>query len=99
MNWKDELKQLKLEHIKKTSPGFFDLSGGYKMKLLPYSDQTTNKLTTAVCDWLKYSGHYVNRINTQGQARVEKIECFGGKVIEKVRYSHGTTNKGTADID
>ncbi len=69
------------------------------MKILPYSDQTTNKLTTAVCDWLKYSGHYVNRINTQGQARVEKIECFGGKIIEKTRYSYGTTNRGTADVD
>jgi hypothetical protein len=28
--WKEELKALKYEHIKTTSPGFFTLSGGMK---------------------------------------------------------------------
>src|SRR4051812_29725980 len=99
MNWKDELKRLKLEHIKKTSPGFFELSGGYRMKVKAYTDLTTNGLTAAVCAWLTYSGHYCNRINTQGQVRIEKIQCAGSRLIENVRFTKGTTNRGTADID
>src|SRR5690242_6156339 len=65
----------------------------------PYTDKTTNGLTTCVFDWLKFNGHYVNRLNSQGHARIEKIPLANGKVLEKVRYTHGSTNKGTADID
>ena len=90
MKWQDELRQLKLDYLKQTAPGFFELSGGYRMKLKSYSDQTTNGLTNAVYDWLKYSGHYVNRINSQGQMR---------KIKGKLQYTHGTSNLGTPDLD
>jgi hypothetical protein len=98
MNWKEELKRLKLEDIKAKAPGFFDLSGGYSMKVKRYCDKTTNGLTAAVYDWLKFNKHYVNRINVQGQCRVEKIEMAGGRTIEKLRYTPSMTNKGTADL-
>ena len=71
-------------------PDFYHISGGDKMRVKPYSDITTNGLTNAVYDWMKYSGHYVNRIHTTGVAR---------KINGKLTYTHGTTNTGTADID
>jgi hypothetical protein len=104
IDWKDELKRLKLEHIKRTAPGFYAASGGDTMKLKPWNDKTTNGLTAALIDWLTYSGHYANRINTQGQARVKKIpryNIFSGQIeyTDKVQYTKGTTNRGTPDID
>lgn len=104
IDWKAELKRLKLEYIKKTAPGFYAASGGDTMKIPPYSDKTTNGLTKAIIDWLTYSGHYANRINTQGQARVKKIprySIFSGKIeyTDKIQYTKGTTAKGTPDID
>jgi hypothetical protein len=50
-----QLKQLKLEHFKIETLGFFELSGGYKMQIKPYSDKNTNGLTAAVCAWLTYT--------------------------------------------
>lgn len=68
------------------------------MKVKQYRDDSSNSLTTAICDFLKFKGHYSNRINTQGQARKERIELAGGNYLEKVKFTHGTTNRGTADI-
>jgi hypothetical protein len=64
-----------------------------------YNDDTANGLQECIQDFLKYSGYYVNRINTQGQARVEKIQLAGGNVRKNVKWTRGTTNKGTADMD
>lgn len=104
IDWKAELKRLKLEYIKKTAPGFYAASGGDTMKIKPWNDNTTNGLTKAIIDWLTYSGHYANRINTQGQARVKKIPRYSlitGKVeyTNKVEYTKSMTAKGTPDID
>lgn len=104
IDWKAELKVLKLAYIKKTSPGFYRASGGDTMKIKPYNDTTTNGLTKAIIDWLTYSGHYANRINTQGQARIKrqpKFNILSGQIEyrEKVEYTKSTTAKGTPDID
>lgn len=98
-DYKKRLKELKLQYLEKTAPDFFTLSGGYKMKIAAYNDQTTNGLTKCVYDFLKHSGHYVNRINTQGQARIEKIQLAHGRTLEKLKFTPSTTNKGTADLD
>lgn len=103
-SWQDELKRLKLEYIQKTAPGFFEASGGFKMKIKPYSDKTANQLTRSIIDFLNFSGHYANRINVQGQARVKRIPKFNilsGKVEqhERVQYTKSMTAKGTPDID
>ncbi len=90
MNWKQQLRQKKLEFIQQHHPDFYKLSGGDGMKTLPYSDATTSGLTTAVYDWLKYNGHYCNRINTTGVAR---------KINGKLQYTRSNTNRGTADLD
>lgn len=104
IDWKTELKRLKLEYIKKTAPGFYKASGGDTMQVKPWNDKATNGLTKAIIDWLTYSGHYANRINTQGQARVKKIprhSLITGKIeyTDKVHYSKSMTAKGTPDID
>jgi hypothetical protein len=104
IDWKAELKALKLAYIKKTSPGFYEASGGDTMKIKPYSDKTTNGLTKAIIDWLTYSGHYANRIQTQGQARIKKQPKFNilsGQIEyrQKVEWTKSMTTKGTPDID
>jgi hypothetical protein len=102
--WQQELKALKHANLKSAAPGFYEASGGATMKVKPYSDKTTNGLTKAIIDYLTFSGHYANRINTQGQARVKKIPKFNiisGQLeyLQKVEYTKSTTAKGTPDID
>lgn len=88
-DWKTLLKSMKLEYIENTAPGFYELSGGNKMQVKPYTDKTANGLTKCIVDFIKFSGGDANRINTQGQMR--KI---GGRMV----WTHGSTRKGTADI-
>lgn len=96
MNWKAEL----LAAREKWYLSHYTAAHDFGVPLAkPYSDTTSNGITKAVYDWLKYHGHYVNRINTQGQPRVEKVQLAFGNVRERVLWTHGTTNKGTADID
>lgn len=102
--WRNELRALKLADIKKKTPKAYEASGGDKMIIKPYSDTNTNGLTKCIIDWLQFKGHYANRINTQGQARVKKIprySIFSGKIeyTDKVEYTKSMTAKGTPDID
>ncbi len=96
--WKDELKALKYEHIKSTSPGFFEMSGGYQMKLMPYRDDTANGLTKCIVDYINFSGGNANRINVQGQPRKERVALAFGNYRDILRFTPSTTNKGTADL-
>ena len=97
-SWKQNLKQMKLESIKKQSPEFFEQSGGFRMSIIPYKDNTANGLTKCIIDFLNFQGWYANRINVQGQARKERIKLAHGNFFDKVTYTPSTTNKGTADI-
>ena len=97
-NWKSELKELKHAHIKATAPGFYELSGGREMKIMPYKDDTANRLTNCIIDYINFKGGYANRINVQGQARKERINLAFGNYRDKITYTPSTTNKGTADI-
>jgi hypothetical protein len=63
-----------------------------------YSDQTTNGLTRCVCDFLKFNGHYYNRVNSQGQVRLETVQLSNGGSFKKAKWTYGTSNRGTADI-
>lgn len=103
-SWQDALKRLKLDDIKKRTPLAFEASGGYSMRVTPYSDKTTNGLTRCIIDFLNFSGHWAVRVNVQGQARIKKIprySIFSQKVeySEKVQYTKSMTAKGTPDID
>lgn len=88
-NWKKLLKEMKLNHIKATAPGFFELSGGYDMIVKPYKDNTANELTKSIIDFINFSGGTANRINTQGQLR---------KIRGEMKWTHGSTRRGTADL-
>lgn len=88
-SWKPLLKRMKLDSIKAKAPGFFAASGGYDMKIKPYRDTTANGLTSAIIDFIIFSGGDANRINTQGQLR---------KINGRMTWTHGSTRKGTADI-
>ena len=88
-NWNPLLKRMKLDNLKQKAPGFFELSGGYDMKVKPYRDTTANDLTNAIIDFIIFSGGDANRINTQGQLR---------KIKGEMKWTHGGTRRGTADI-
>lgn len=89
IDWKAELKAMKLAYIKKTAPGFYAASGGDTMKLKPYSDKTANGLTTCVCDWIKFHGGDAQRVNTTGTMR---------KINGEMKWTHSGSRRGSADI-
>lgn len=89
VDWKAELKRLKLAYIEKTAPGFWAASGGDTMKLKPWNDKTANGLTTAVCDWIKFNGGDAQRINTTGTMR---------KIDGQMKWTHSGSRRGAADI-
>lgn len=93
MNWKQLLKQMKLESIKTKSPDFFTLSGGYAMQVKPYSDTTANGLTRCIEDFtnnLPGGVGEATRINNTGVPR----QMPDGSI----RWSTSNTRKGLADV-
>lgn len=106
-NWKIELEKMHLDDIAAKSPGFFKASGGYDMKLKPYTDTNTNGLTRCVIAWDTFKGHYTVRSGNQGQARIQKIpiggtqlslDGKGAKTYSKVHYTKNPDGKGKADL-
>ena len=88
-NWKDQLKRMKLDHIKESAPGFYELSGGERLKLKPWNDSTANGLTRAIIDFINFNQGSATRISCTGQVR---------KVNGQMKWLPGTTRRGTADI-
>jgi hypothetical protein len=91
-DWRKMLKRLKLEHIQRTAPGFFEASGGFTMAVKSYNDRTANGLTNCICDFINHNKAIpgtANRVSSTGTAR---------KINGKLVYTHGGTRKGTADI-
>jgi hypothetical protein len=89
VDWKAELRALKLAHIKKTSPGFYEASGGDTMKIPGYTDKTSNGLTKCICDWIKFHGGDAQRVNTTGMMR---------KINGQMKWTHSGSRRGSADI-
>lgn len=90
MDWKKTLKQLKYEYLKKTSPGFFEASGGYTMRLPAYSDDTVNGLKHAVLDFIKFMGGTASELKSSCQVRKERVELALGNYRNLVKVSHLT---------
>lgn len=88
-NWKQLLKELKLEWLRTNHKDFFEASGGYAMQIKPYKDTTANALTNAIEDFIKHIGGYANRITTTGTMR---------KINGRMTWTKGNSNKGAADI-
>jgi len=96
MDWKNRLLKLREQWYLTNYEGARDFG---VPKANSYNDKTANGLIRCIYEWLKFNNHYVNRINTQGQVRVEKVQLAHGGVRENIKWTTGTTNKGTADID
>jgi hypothetical protein len=59
-----------------------------------YCDRSENGLTRCIVDFISLSGGWATRISTTGQMR----PGGGTEVNPKMRWVHGTTKRGTADI-
>jgi hypothetical protein len=93
MNWKQLLKRMKLDYIKATAPGFFELSGGYNMLVKPYNDTTANGLQRCIENFINHLPDglgQATRINTTGMPR----KMANGEI----KWSTGNTRKGFSDI-
>lgn len=88
-NWKLIMAELKHKHLKEEAPSFYAASGGRTMKVKSYDDKSTNGLTNAIMDWLKFHNHYATRINCIGIVR-----NIGGVA----KYTPSSTRRGVADI-
>lgn len=97
-NWKEEIKELHLQWLKNTAPGFYEASGGKDYKVKKYGDKTSNQLTASIIGYLTFKGHYANRINTQGQFRKERVKLAFGNFRDNISFTKSTTNRGTGDI-
>lgn len=86
VKWQDALKEVREKYMIANFAACRDF--GVPKKL--YSDKTANGLTKCIIDFLKYSGHYANRISSTGMMR---------KINGQMKWTKGNTNKGTADID
>jgi hypothetical protein len=93
IKWKALLRKMKLDHIKRTAPGFYELSGGQKFKVNPYNDHQANSLTRCVIDFINHFPDGVgeaSRINSTGTPR---------KMADgSIKWTKGSTRKGIADI-
>ncbi len=67
-----------------------------------YTDGSTNGLTRCVKDFLNFSGHQAERINTTGRILNTKqkfTDVVGfGREIGSMKYIPGTGTKGSADL-
>jgi hypothetical protein len=103
--WRAEYKRLFLQDLKRQSPAFYASGGGDTYQVKIPSEKKANGLTQIIIKFLKLSGHYANRISTQGQARrgrkAVRFEAFTNKVVytDDIKWTKGTTTKGTPDID
>ena len=87
--WKLDMKRMKLDSIKSKAPGFFDLSGGYDMKVKPYTDSTANGLVKAILDFINFSGGHASLLKTKIEER---------KIKGKSIWMHASTSKEKVDI-
>lgn len=71
---------------------------GFLATKFPKAEET-NGLQMFVKNFCIWNGHFANRINTQGQFRVEKVKLAFGNFRNNVSWTPSTTRKGTADTD
>ena len=102
--WKKVYKELGATFLYKRSPSFYLSVENAKRHIDIPKVSTSNGLTQAICNFIKWKGYYSNRINTQGQVRVQKTTGYNPFAKDlgqqrQVKFTHSTTRKGTADID
>src|SRR5688500_12645784 len=93
MKWQELLKRMKLDYIKTMSPGFFELSGGYRMKVKPYSDKDANSLTRSIEDFINFLPEGLGQATRMNSTGVPRKMSNG-----EIKWSKSNTRKGIADI-
>lgn len=86
MSWKEELLSVRKTYMTIKYPNAVQVAGVPKKT---YKPSTANGLTTAICDFILYSGGDAQRINTTGIMR---------KVNGTMKWTRGGGRKGAADI-
>lgn len=98
MDYKTRYKSAYLAYTKATAPTFYEMSGGEKMRVTVPDVKKTNGLTTYVANFLKYHGHYANRINVSGRMVGKITKTESGATFDDRRMIKSSTKKGTADL-
>jgi hypothetical protein len=76
VNWKKMLRRMKLDEIKRKSPGFFEASGAYESSLAPtFRDSSNKDLAKAVATFLACTGFNVQVLN-QVRVRIREIPRY-----------------------
>jgi hypothetical protein len=94
----DHLRQLKLAKTRELYPNVPEIA----LPKTEYNDKSANGLTKCVKDFLVFSGHHAERINTMGTPRDQRktvTDVIGRrKTIGSIVWTKGTGTKGSADI-
>lgn len=93
-----QLRELALTHSRTRYPSLPESARCTRT----YNDKTANGLTKCVLDFLNYSGHQAERINSTGRpldnTKVITDILGSQRRIGSVKWIPGTGQKGTADI-
>ena len=94
----EHLRQLKLAKTKELYPNVPDIA----LPKIEYNDRSANGLTKCILDFLIFSGHHAERINTMGRMidnRKTYTDVIGRtKTIGSAKYIPTTGTKGSSDI-
>lgn len=94
----EQLKQLKLEQLKRDYPNVPE----HAIPQPKYSDKSANGLTKCVIEWLQLNGWQSERINTMGRPidnRKQVTDVIGRtKTVGSLTWGKSTATKGSADI-
>ena len=98
INHLKELKELAIQAHRAKHPGY-PLDCVY---VRPYSDKSETELSRAIIDYLKFQGHFAERINTMGvpvDRRRIVINSIGQKQqIGSLQWRKSTVTRGSADV-
>ncbi len=95
---KQRILEAKIKHYKEKYPNTPEGAYSYYDK----SDKTANGLEQCICDFMKFEGHFSERIKNQGR-KVDKTEVVSDvlgrrRVIGSSHYIAGSGTNGTSDV-
>jgi hypothetical protein len=92
------LKELAIAHSRTLHPTLPE----YARCTRNYSDRTANGLTKCIIDFLNFSGHQAERINSTGRpidnTKIVKDVLGSSRRIGSMKWIPGSGTKGTADV-
>jgi hypothetical protein len=93
-----QLKELAIAHSRTRHPGLPD----YARCTRNYTDKTANGLTKCIIDYLNFSGHQAERVNSTGRpidnTKIVRDVLGSQRRIGSMKWIPGSGTKGTADI-